>query len=229
MNNPATCFEISGEDEEADDGLYRLTRNGTTFQVYCDMTRAGGGWELVYKRSDSLDDQNPFFCGGLRGGFQPDGLLDPRIVDGVENCAPNSWLAGLTDAEMLCDFDEAPEGWTVRFDLAEEPPWDALTRANTDEAPYTGRLCWVSTPRAAEVESRMPDPMIIMDGLETLWCCEDPDEDGIGGGMGPKFCLNARFPNEEMVGEMEWHFFTNFDSNDGRCWIRGEFSPPGDP
>ncbi len=46
------CLSILGADPGADDGVYTIDPDGLAgsiapFQVYCDMTRAGGGWQLI--------------------------------------------------------------------------------------------------------------------------------------------------------------------------------------
>lgn len=48
-----SCEAIKGFDSEAETGVYTLSPDGNSFEVYCEMEIDGGGWQLLSVRHDT--------------------------------------------------------------------------------------------------------------------------------------------------------------------------------
>ena len=88
----SSCAQILAANSAASSGLYDINPAGSTFKVYCDMTRNGGGWTLVARvRGTSTGHVNGTAIGALTSPTQ---TTTAKLSDAVINAlAPTrSWI-----------------------------------------------------------------------------------------------------------------------------------------
>ena len=65
----SSCKDILDNGKSTGDGIYSITVNNKKFDVYCDMTSAGGGWTMVVAQfeQDPVTDWNE----GIQADYDP--------------------------------------------------------------------------------------------------------------------------------------------------------------
>jgi hypothetical protein len=117
LNPGKTCKEILDQGGSKGDGIYWIDHLhdgiGNKRQAYCDMTQAGGGWELIVQRragstnTSSGDVNLNTFLRSVRGGVEALGYGDSYSVD-VGTIPPRSeYLFVQYASNMAPDLDDA--------------------------------------------------------------------------------------------------------------------------
>ena len=65
----SSCKDILDNGQGTGDGVYSITVNNKEFDVYCDMTSAGGGWTMVVAQFEA--DAVPNWNEGIQSDYDP--------------------------------------------------------------------------------------------------------------------------------------------------------------